>query len=82
MSMPMMDIGPVPVDMRYGPMGMAMVVRFPDIHPFVIMLMVLIVEMPMVMRDCFMGVQMAVLFPVKDEYPAKHQCRGRHPGHA
>jgi hypothetical protein len=70
MSMPVMDIRPVPVDMRYGLMAMDMVVRFPGIHPFVSMLMVLIVEMPMVMHDCFMAVQMPVLFPVKQDYSA------------
>jgi hypothetical protein len=51
MSMAVMDIRPVPVDMRYWPMGMDMVVRFPDIHPIVCMLMMLIVEMPVVVRD-------------------------------
>ena len=76
MPMAMMDIRPVPMDMRYGPMGMDMVVRFPDINPFVSMLMVLIVEMPMVMRNCFMGVQMQVPFPVEKENTGYHKNCG------
>jgi hypothetical protein len=76
MRMAVMDIRPVPVDMRYGLMGMDMVVRFLASHPFVGMLMVLIVEMPVVMSDRFMGVLMPVFFPVQNAYPAEHQCRG------
>jgi len=75
--MPMMDIRPVPVNMRYRSMGMDMIVRFLDSKPFVIMLMMFIVVMGMMVRYRFMGMQMAVLFPAKDEYPAKHQCRGK-----
>ena len=69
MSMPVMDIRPVPMNMVYWPMGMDMVVRFLDIHPILCMLMMLIVEMPMVMHEYFMRVQMPVPFPVKQEYP-------------
>ena len=62
--MAVMDIRPVPVDVRYGPMSVDMVVRFIAVAAFVGMLMMLIVRMPVAMSDCFMGMQMPVPFPV------------------
>jgi len=72
-SVPVMDIRPVSVNMSHGPVSMDMDVGLLVICKRVGMPVMLIVNVFMQMRNGFMGVEMAVLFPVKQEYSRKHQ---------
>jgi len=76
MSMPVMDVWPVPMDMRYWAMGMSMVVRFRHIEPSVSMRMVLIVNVYVSMCKGLMCVQVPVFFPVKKEDTGHHENCG------
>ncbi len=72
----MVAVGPVPVDMGQGFVGMGMGVRLPGIGPVVGMDMVLVVPVGMAVDQRFVGMKMRVHLPGKENDPAEHEDRG------
>jgi len=78
MNMPMMDVGPVHMCMRYRFVHMYMIVLPFVFSVIVLMEMVLLMLMGMGVGKLFMPVKVPVHFPIEAEHPRKHNQR-RHP---